>query len=147
MAQPYSPPHRHRHPLPPQTTHPTSPQYSVYSRYWQHRTVPRITPRISICRLPYNRLPFSLLPDPVNFTAGYMGVTTPTMEPHVKSWGQIPRILTLKIATGPDNTGGNPKVGVPVHLHCPCVPCLSSPPPSPSPQHAHTTHTQPGFKR
>jgi hypothetical protein len=46
---------------------------------------------------------------------------------------------TMKSATGPTNTGGNPKVGVPVHLHrshftfaCsrpPCVLCLPSIPP------------------
>ena len=48
---------------------------------------------------------------------------------------------TMKSATGPTNTGGNPKVGVPVHLHrpqffCPCppcVPCLPSTPPFPPP--------------
>jgi hypothetical protein len=49
---------------------------------------------------------------------------------------------TMKNATGPDNTGGNPKVGVPVHLHRPsffiplslslsCVSCLPSPTPNP----------------
>jgi hypothetical protein len=43
----------------------------------------------------------------------------------------------MKTATGPENTGGNPKVGVPVHLHrssffrplsfsISCVPCLPS---------------------
>jgi hypothetical protein len=45
----------------------------------------------------------------------------------------------MKGASGPANTGGNPKVGVPVHLHRPhfsffgplppCVPCLPSSPP------------------
>ena len=47
----------------------------------------------------------------------------------------------MKSATGPTNTGGNPKVGVPVHLHrpqffCPCppcVPCLPSTTPFPPP--------------
>ena len=50
----------------------------------------------------------------------------------------------MKTATGPENTGGNPKVGVPVHLHRPsffsplslsvsCVPCLPSPAPFPIP--------------
>jgi hypothetical protein len=47
----------------------------------------------------------------------------------------------MKNATGPTNTGGNPKVSVPVHLHrphftflCPrppCVPCMPSSPPFP----------------
>ena len=48
----------------------------------------------------------------------------------------------MKTATGPKNTGGNPKVGVPVHLHRPsyfiplsvslsCVSCLPSPTPNP----------------
>jgi hypothetical protein len=55
----------------------------------------------------------------------------------------------MKTANGPDNTGGNPKVGVPVYLHrsrfsyfCPlppCVSCLSSSPPLPPPN----THTPP----
>ena len=54
---------------------------------------------------------------------------------------------TMKSATGPTNTGGNPKIGVPVHLHrphftffCsrpPCVPCLSSS----SPSHPQTPPT------
>jgi hypothetical protein len=46
----------------------------------------------------------------------------------------------MKTATGPENTGGNPKVGVPVHIHRPsffsplffsvsCVSCLPSPAP------------------
>jgi hypothetical protein len=47
---------------------------------------------------------------------------------------------TMKSATGPNNTGGNPKVGVPVHLHrsksrpqvfCPLLPCVSVLPSSP----------------
>jgi hypothetical protein len=49
----------------------------------------------------------------------------------------------MKNATGPENTGGNPKVGVPVHLHRPsffvplslslsCVSCLPSPAPFPT---------------
>jgi hypothetical protein len=57
----------------------------------------------------------------------------------------------MKGATGPANTGGNPKVGVPVHQHRPhfsffgplppCVPCLPSSPPS----LLQTPHPQPGF--
>jgi hypothetical protein len=48
---------------------------------------------------------------------------------------------SMKSATGPENTGGNPKVGVPVQLHRPfflpsslslsCVSCLPSPTPNP----------------
>jgi hypothetical protein len=56
----------------------------------------------------------------------------------------------MKTATGPENTGGNPKVSVPVHLHRPsffrpfpvsCVPCLPSPLPFPHPN----PHTPPTF--
>jgi len=58
----------------------------------------------------------------------------------------------MKHATGPENTGGNPKVGVPVHLHrfpffrplslsVSCVPCLPSPLPFPHPN----PHTSPIF--
>ena len=54
----------------------------------------------------------------------------------------------MKSATGPENTGGNPKVGVPVQIHRPsffsplpfsmsCVSCLPLPAPS-SPQNPHT---------
>jgi hypothetical protein len=93
MAPPYSPPHRHRHPLPTQTMHPTSWKYSGYSRHWQHRTVPHTTLRVSICRLPHSRLPFSRLPDPVNSTAGYMGGTTLTMDLTAKPWAPTPSTL------------------------------------------------------
>ena len=58
----------------------------------------------------------------------------------------------MKHATGPENTGGNPKVGVPVHIHrfpffrplslsMSCVPCLPSPLPFPHPN----PHTSPIF--
>ncbi len=56
----------------------------------------------------------------------------------------------MKAATGPANTGGNPKVGVPVHLHhtrltffsplTSCLSCLSSPLPFSNPTlHTHST--------
>jgi hypothetical protein len=63
--------------------------------------------------------------------------------------------FTMRNATGPDNTGGNPKVGVPVHLNrprphhrprlsffCPlpsCVLCLSSPSLFPTPNPSPTS--------
>jgi hypothetical protein len=57
----------------------------------------------------------------------------------------------MKTATGPENTGGNPKVGVPVHIHRPfcfrplifsmsCVRCLLSPSLFPTPN-SHTQST------
>ena len=94
MDPPYLQPPRHPHPHPPPTLPHTSRKSSAYRPCCMYRHKARILTHSSVCRFPPTPPPCSPPLDPVSSTVGCMVGIIPTMDQHVKSWGQIPHTRT-----------------------------------------------------